>query len=79
MDMDKITLRNRIGSIPVIGDSGGCEDNIAIALASYFSGHTACPDDDPIDTELGWGAWVLEKTNDALDRIVAELVKAKEG
>jgi hypothetical protein len=65
--------RNIIGNIDALeGDMGG--DNIAIALAMYFDDHPARPSDDPIDTDLGWGEWVMEKTHSALDRIAAAII-----
>jgi len=73
--MNDPTDRNKIGCLPALADDEG-GDNIAIALASYFDGHSARPKNDPEDTELGWGVWVIEKTNDALDRITATLSNA---
>lgn len=66
--MDKDEYRNKIGCLDALTeDEGG--DNIAIALATYFDGHFMRPENDQIDDELGWGELVIEKTNDALDRI----------
>jgi hypothetical protein len=70
--MPNIELRNKIGSLPTRpSDEGG--DNIAIALALYFDRHVDRPEDDLVDTELGWGTWVMEQTNAALDSIVETL------
>jgi hypothetical protein len=69
--MSKVEQRNRIGFI-FVEDDGARGDNLAIALASYFSGHMDRPEDDPDDTETGWGEWVIAKTNRALDRIAEE-------
>ena len=74
--MDKIKLRNLIGSIPAIAYQPGVldcagEDNVAIALATYFEDRDDRPKDDPPSPESeSWGAWTIEKTDAALDRIV---------
>lgn len=66
------TSLNRIGGVDLEDCPGS--DNLAIALATYFSGHIDRPDPDP-DTEDGWGEWVLAKTNEALRRIAEEVEK----
>lgn len=48
-------------------------DNLAIVLASYFSRHIDRPGEDVDDTETGWGKWVLQKTDEALDLIAEEI------
>ena len=63
--------RNIVGNVAV--EESHDTDNLAIVLASYFSGHINRPSDDPDDAELGWGEWVLEKTNAALDLIADEI------
>ncbi len=63
--------RSRIGGIPVEETPGS--DNLGIALAAYFEKHLDRPKDDP-DDEHGWGVWVMQKTNAALDLIAAELL-----
>jgi len=78
--IDKKRLVQIIGCVDaedVKGFSGGC-DNIAIALASYFSGHLDCPDkeDDEFDDETGWSLWVMEKTNTALAKIADAVLDA---
>lgn len=80
--MDKIKLRNRIANLPAIaflpGVSDSTGDNLAIALATYFEDHDDRPKDDPPSEESeSWGKWTIERTNDALDRIVAEVVDAE--
>jgi hypothetical protein len=65
--MDKIDRRNAIGGITLPGG-----DNVAIALAMYFDGHPAKPDEE-IDDQLGWTPWVIEQVNATLDAIVTEL------
>lgn len=77
--MDKTNIRNRIGCLPVLryepGVSDSTDDNIAIALANYFSERDDRPEDDPPHPEHeGWGTWVIEKTEDALARIVDEVL-----
>ena len=69
--MNQSTL-NRLGGVYLEGNSDS--DNLAVALASYFSHHMDRPDPDP-DTEDGWGEWVLAKTNEALRRIAEEIQK----
>jgi hypothetical protein len=64
--------RSKIGGI-LIEKHSGVQDNLAIALCSYFSSHMDRPESDP-ETEHGWGAWVEQKANDALDLIVSELL-----
>ena len=66
-----VKLRNELGGIQL--EEGPNADNLAIALATYFDIHMDRPDPDPDTGDLGWGDWVIEKTNDALDKIVTEL------
>lgn len=66
---DKITLRNIFGGLDIEKDDNQIHDNLAIALCTYFEKHMNRPKHDP-DTENGWGAWVEQKTNEALDLIV---------
>ena len=61
--------RNDIACVPV--GNGATFDNVAIALASYFSDHLDRPEDDEED-EDGWGVWVIEQTNITLDAIAAK-------
>lgn len=72
---DLLKLRNKIGSLPAFEDGYVTDDNIAIILVTYFSDHHDKPEDDEIDDEVGWSKWAIEKTNDALDRIVKQLDK----
>lgn len=48
-------------------------DNLAVALCSYFDGHTDCPADDEEGAELDdydcWKVWVSESTEKVLRRI----------
>jgi hypothetical protein len=66
---DKITLRNIFGSLDIEKDDHQIHDNLAIALCTYFEKHMNRPRYDP-DTEHGWGAWVEQKANEALDLVV---------
>jgi hypothetical protein len=64
--------RNTIGSICV--EAGKHSDNLAIALATYFSDHCDRPEDDEEDADnYYWGEWVMQKTDEALDLIAAAL------
>jgi hypothetical protein len=72
-------LRNKVASLDAVPtDKGWDADNLGIALATYYSKHPDRPADDKDDTELGWGAWVMAQTNDALDRIIATVAEAVE-
>lgn len=73
-DKQREALRNEIGSLHVEGEEFGACDNLAITLASYFERHMERPAHDPVDDELGWGEWVLKKTNAALDEMVTFVV-----
>ena len=65
-------IRNEIGSLPMMDDGCVTDDNIAIALASYFENLPECPEND-INNEVGWSQWAIDKTNNVLDRIVEKL------
>jgi len=52
--------RNDIAAVTAGSDDTW--DNVAIALASYFSDHLDRPEDDE-EGEDGWGVWVIEQTN----------------
>lgn len=69
-EAERLKARNLLGGVYL--EESGNSDNLAIALASYFEGHCDRPSPDPIDDEIGLGEWVIKKTNEALDRIVAE-------
>lgn len=80
MELDKTTLvkfRNEIACLPVLraepDDNFGLDDNLGIALASYFEDRLDCPEDDEID-ESGWKNWAIEKTNDVLERVIEYLL-----
>ena len=53
-------------------------DNLGVVLASYFSDHMNRPDNDPIDDEVGWGEWVLDKSNKAMELIAIEVKEYQE-
>ena len=61
-------MRNAIGSMPIMPNGSVADDNVAIALATYFKDLPECPDDD-FNDEIGWSQWVIDRTNDVLDRI----------
>ena len=72
--IDNTTVRNRAGSTPVLQGGFVTDDNLAIALCTYFSFHPERPEDDPLDDEVGWGKWVIEKTDDLIDRVIQEIL-----
>lgn len=75
--MDRTKLRNLIAGCHVEKD--GMPDNLAIALCSYFEDHLGRPDDDdPASDETGWGAWVSQKYEEAMDLITDEVLRAIE-
>ena len=76
MTPDQITARNEIGGLGVLGDTMA-DDNLAIALASYFESRLDCPDDDH-DDDTGWSQWAIDRTNDLLDRIVTSVEQMME-
>lgn len=60
------------GNISVAPDGGGNDDNLAVALCSYFDGWFDCPDEGE-DAELDdydcWKMWVSENAKNVLRRI----------
>jgi hypothetical protein len=83
--MDKnqtINLRNRIGRLPALDgghiDDYNFDDNLTIALATYYENHPKRPSNDEIDSEVGWGKWVIEKTNNVLERVITLLKDSPE-
>jgi hypothetical protein len=66
-------LELTLGSVQIEGDP--LSDNLAIALCTYFSTHPERPRTDP-DTERGWGEWVEEKCNLAIERIATAAAHA---
>ena len=71
-------LRNRAGNIPALKEEPG-GDNLGIALCTYFNSHPDQPEDDPIDDQVGWGDWVIEKTNDLIDRVIKTVLQVERG
>ena len=69
---EKIGLRNKIGSLPAIGGGRVTDDNIGIALVTYFERLPGRPKGDT-DSETGWSRWAMNMANAALDRIVESL------
>lgn len=63
-------MRSKIGGVSVEDAVGA--DNLAVVLCIYFTDHMGRPDDDP-ETEYGWGEWVEQKSNEALDLIAKSL------
>lgn len=82
--MNKQELIGRISSVPTIKLHREClsstRDNLAIALATYFERHEDRPHDDPPSPQNeSWGKWVIEKTEDMLERIAAEVLQNPQG
>jgi len=63
-------ISSKLGNAFVEKDS--MSDNLAIVLCTYFERHPCRPDDDK-ETENGWGKWVEQKTDTALDLIIEQL------
>jgi hypothetical protein len=63
-------LRHKIAAIPMVG-TNPMDDNLAIALCTYFSDHPDRPENDEDTGETGWGDWVEQQYKATLDRIVA--------
>lgn len=61
--------RNELGNLNI---ERGDSDNLGIALCSYFESHIERPRDDP-EGELGWGEWVVDKSNEALDYLAEKI------
>lgn len=72
--MNKEELIHRLSVASV---EEGYSDNLSIVLASYFERHEDRPKDDPIDTELGWGVWVIEKTEEAIEYITEQITETR--
>ena len=77
--LDRQKVRNAIGGA-FVEDSGprAVDDNLAIALCTYFNDRPDCPDE-PNSDEHGWKPWVAAKCNAALDAITEAAVEAVTG
>ena len=73
-------LANAIGCIEMIGGGGihDIDDNLAIALCTYFDDHPKKPVGEEISDDTGWSPWVVERVNDVLDRVAAEATRLLE-
>lgn len=69
-----LNLRNRIGGLTVQNSGTHTEDNIAIALVTYFEEHPDCDPNGPECDQTGWKQWSLDRTNELIDRVVKVLV-----
>lgn len=79
MDTELCRLRDDIGSLAAVDGEYATDDNIAIVFVTYFEKRLDRPEDDEIDDEVGWSKWAIEKTNDALNRIVEYLTSHPSG
>lgn len=76
--MPEHKMRNLIGGVEIEGQrpatfAEGCQfDNLAIMLCTYFDGHPDCPEEQE-DDETGWKPWVIDRCNEMLDAIAAEI------
>jgi hypothetical protein len=73
-------LINRLAGVQVedLDPSYGPSDNLAIVLCSYFEKHGHRPVDDP-ETENGWGEWVIQKYERAMELILKEVKAIESG
>jgi hypothetical protein len=69
------TLMNKIGSLPMMPDGHVTDDNLAIAIVTYFENCAEKPEDAEINDEVGWSFWAIEKTDDLLLRVIKEALK----
>jgi len=60
---------NLIGNIPAKENDCVTDDNLAVALCTYFESLPECPEDD-INTEVGRSQWAMDKTDNLLKRII---------
>lgn len=70
----KTKIRNAIAGIPMGAGREWHDDNLAIAICSYFEDHSERPGDDRDDDEC-WSPWVRERYEETMDRIVEALLK----
>ena len=64
-----MSLRSKIANVTTKEPATWDEDNLAIALGTYFSDRDDRPENDE-EGESGWGKWVEEQVDAVLDRIV---------
>jgi hypothetical protein len=74
MAIDREKLISTISGLPVTGELG--DDNLVIALATYYSDRHDCPDLEP--DEHGWNPWAIERTEELIGRIAAAAIAAAE-
>lgn len=60
-------MRLLIGSLPAMESGDPFEDNLGIALTSYFEHRIDCPEQE--QDETGWKPWAVERTNDLLNSV----------
>jgi hypothetical protein len=72
MGLDRQKLINTISGLPVTGERG--DDNLVIALATYYSDRHDCPDLEP--DEHGWNPWAIERTEELIGRIADAAIAA---
>lgn len=66
-ELPESVKRLGIGGMPVLENANSCEDNLAIALCTYFEGRGDCPEQEP--DESGWNPWARGQTDALLYRI----------
>ena len=72
--IDKEDLVHLLSSLDIEKDEV-ISDNLTIVLATYFSEHMERPEDDPEDTDFGWGRWVMERTEATIDYMADQILK----
>lgn len=66
-ELPESVKRLQIGGIPVLENANSGEDNLAIALCTYFEDRGDCPEQE--SDESGWNPWAREQTDALLYRI----------
>jgi len=70
--MENTELRNRIAEIPVLPGKYNSDDNLFIALVSYFERLPECPGGG-MNEETGWNQWAMDQALNLIDRIIEKV------
>jgi hypothetical protein len=73
--LDRAYIRSRLSDAEVETTTSPSNpaDTLGVVLCTYFSRHLDRPDDD-LETDFGWGEWVIRKTEEALDLLADDLL-----